>query len=189
MPNFIYKRDIPFSTHNPSADQPNMQINTNSTDDIIKIDHYSFNDTNGGYHKQVNLVNEANPGTPAGVGSVLFSSNNEWAFQNASLGVNAIQMTNSAAFPIVAASGRSFLPGGLVIEWGSGTTSLPLGTLTQNFISTYNTVFYGNVSVISTGDAIANLVLITPTQISIATKNNSGAAISRGVFWMVIGKY
>jgi len=62
MPNFIYTTNIPAAPHNPSADQPIMQVNANSINSIIGVDHYSFNSVDGGYHKQVNLVNEANQG-------------------------------------------------------------------------------------------------------------------------------
>jgi len=53
MPNFTYVRDIPDAPHNPSVDQPDMKINTNSIDDLLLVDHYSFNDANNrsGYHK------------------------------------------------------------------------------------------------------------------------------------------
>jgi hypothetical protein len=50
MPNFVYNRDIPDAPNNPSDDQPDMKDNTNSTDDLIDEDHYSFNDNNGGLH-------------------------------------------------------------------------------------------------------------------------------------------
>jgi len=47
---FTYNRDIPDAPNNPSADQPDMKINTNSIDDLIAVDHVSFNTLNGGYH-------------------------------------------------------------------------------------------------------------------------------------------
>jgi len=51
---FTYIRDIPFASHNPSTDQPNMQTNTNSIDNLLQIDHVSFNDvTNSGKHLHV----------------------------------------------------------------------------------------------------------------------------------------
>lgn len=57
MPNFTYNRDIPDAPNNPSNDQPPMKVNTNSTDDLINEDHYSFNDNNGGLHKQARIIN------------------------------------------------------------------------------------------------------------------------------------
>ena len=54
---FTYTRDIPFATHTPASDQPNMQVNTNSTDDLIQVDHISFNDANAGKHNHVTFHN------------------------------------------------------------------------------------------------------------------------------------
>src|SRR5258705_11137856 len=53
MSNWVYTRDIPFASHNPSADQPVMQINANSIDSLIQEDHFSFNDNQGGWHKVI----------------------------------------------------------------------------------------------------------------------------------------
>lgn len=53
MSTFTYNRDIPFADNDPSDDQPLMQTNTNSTDDIIDVDHYSFETSNlDGWHRQ-----------------------------------------------------------------------------------------------------------------------------------------
>ena len=61
MPLFTYTDNIPDGPNNPSQDQPNMKTNTNSIDQLLAVDHFSFNDGNGGLHKQVNLVTEASP--------------------------------------------------------------------------------------------------------------------------------
>lgn len=54
MPTFNYTNDIPFADHNPSTDQPDMLINTNSIDSIIAVDHYTFEEGNkDGYHKVI----------------------------------------------------------------------------------------------------------------------------------------
>lgn len=60
---FTYTRDIPFSTHNPSNDQPNMLINNNSIDDLIAVDHVTFNSADSGKHNTLTFVNSAT--TPA----------------------------------------------------------------------------------------------------------------------------
>jgi hypothetical protein len=60
---FNYITNIPFATHNPSTDQPNMQINTNATNDIIGVDHVTFNTANGGTHNKMTLTNaQPDPG-------------------------------------------------------------------------------------------------------------------------------
>ncbi len=71
MPNFTYKRDIPHSTHNPSVDQPDMEVNNNSIDSLIQIDHYGFNDNLGGYHKIIHLPPQvSDPAPVAGTGQI-----------------------------------------------------------------------------------------------------------------------
>lgn len=54
MPSINYFRDIPNGPNDPSDDQPLMQINTNSIDDIIAVDHYSFGSSGNldGWHIQ-----------------------------------------------------------------------------------------------------------------------------------------
>jgi hypothetical protein len=61
MPLFTYNRDIPDAPNNPSQDQPDMKTNTNSIDDIWKVDHYSFTEqdpqgrNSGGSHEKVQM--------------------------------------------------------------------------------------------------------------------------------------
>lgn len=58
--------NIPFATHNPSSDQPNMLINTNSEQAIWGVDHVSFNTNFGGTHNKVTFTNaQIDPGLSA----------------------------------------------------------------------------------------------------------------------------
>jgi|TARA_R110000868_G_scaffold11599_2_gene56661 hypothetical protein len=199
MPNYTYITNIPASSNNPSADQPNMQINTNSIDDIIEVDHFSFNDNLGGYHKQVNLVNSvANPGTPAGVGSVLFSKSNDWYFQNASLGLNAIQMTNAAYFPIQAINGgRTFLPGGMIMQWGfvvaggtfsnfdTGAVVFPVAfpTIVINVLTTPG---YGGAQPTSTSGMVVSIKNPVPNS-GFTWAVNTGSSAYNTFYWQALG--
>lgn len=73
MTNYTYKRDIPDGPNNPSVDQPNMKINTNSIDSIIAEDHYSFGVNDGGLHKQVRMpILLAQPGSLPADGGTLY---------------------------------------------------------------------------------------------------------------------
>lgn len=69
MTNFTYNRDKPDAPNNPSNDQAPMKVNTNSIDDLIAVDHFSFNDNLGGYHNVVHqnaqlVTPTAIPGPP-----------------------------------------------------------------------------------------------------------------------------
>lgn len=187
MPNFTYTRDIPDGPHNPSVDQPDMKTNNNSIDDIIEIDHYSFNDNLGGYHKQVDLVNKASPYlTPAGVGSVLLSDFNEWIFTNASLSPAGIQMTSSAAPPVNLTRGSSFLPGGIVIQWGSGVT-IAGGVFNDTLIYPYSTLFCAFSSALNIAGIISNVTVISPNVSVFARNTSNTAVVGATVCWFAIG--
>ncbi len=153
MPNFIYKDNIPFSTNNPSNDQPNMLTNTNSIDGIIGIDHFSFNDNRGGTHQQVQLFNTSgvNGAIPAGLQGngweTLYASatagNGEiWFVRGAT--ATGIQLTGPGN-PIALSQGSTFLPGGLILKWGSG--SIPANSThvnsTRNFASAFPNTCFG----------------------------------------------
>lgn len=56
-----YNLGVPNPPNRPSSDVPLMQVNTNSIPPLIVKDHYGFNDSSGGWHKQVTL-----PVLPAG---------------------------------------------------------------------------------------------------------------------------
>lgn len=60
---FTFSNDIPAANNNPSDDQPDMLQNNISTNNILNVDHVSFNNNAGGKHKQITF-NTQNP--PAG---------------------------------------------------------------------------------------------------------------------------
>ncbi len=64
MTMFTYIRDIPATPNDPSVDQPKMQINNNSIDDILEVDHVSFETANGGTHKKVTYIAKVTPAIP-----------------------------------------------------------------------------------------------------------------------------
>jgi hypothetical protein len=74
MPLFSYNRDIPDGPNNPSVDQPKMKINTNSTDDLIDVDHFSFDEANGGYHRQVTIATKNTPAAQTDPSSAIFTA-------------------------------------------------------------------------------------------------------------------
>ena len=194
MPNFNYTRNIPFSTHNPSVDQPDMQTNTNSTDDLIEVNHYSFNDNNGGYHKPVNIVNSVStPVNPAGVGSTLYSVGDNLAFTNPTLSTAGpgmtpvgIQLTKYEAPPVDLVRGSSFLPGGIVIQWGSGVTD-GSGVFNDTLIYPYSVLFCAFATAISGAGLIANAIVISPNVTTFVRNTSNSAIAGAGVSWLTIG--
>lgn len=137
MPNFIYTRDRPDAPNDPSADQAPMKENTNSTHSIIAVDHFGFNDNQGGYH---NIIHQPpqdpddNPDTIAGINQ-LYVRNvipdttggvaDTQLFTRTGLG-GISQLTGNYA----AVEGYQWV-GGILIQWGSVTISTGTGSSTH----------------------------------------------------------
>jgi len=192
MPNFIYENNIPAASHNPSADQPIMQTNTNSINSIIGVDHFSFNTANGGYHKQVSLVNEATPALPSGVGCMLLSGSNNLIFANAQI-PTGVFLTQSNAPPVVAIKGSTFLPGAIVMQWGQGTTTGGIFNDTYIYPMTTTFVIFSGVQGF-TGEVITNASILTLgpppfSNVTVGAKFANGSPVPNGtiVYWMAIG--
>ncbi len=113
---FTYNDNIPDALNNPSQDQPKMKANTNSIDSLINVDHVSFNQANGGYHKVVHILNNGgNPGQLGGLGQLFtnLTGGEVNLYYESDLG-NVTQLTNNAAL----GTNGIIVLGKLTIEWG-----------------------------------------------------------------------
>lgn len=142
MPNFAFTRDTPFATHNPSSDQPVMQTNTNSEDSIWAVDHFGFNDNNGGLHKQVHLKNEAAPGlgTVDGVFYANLANAQSWPFWQNALG--SFQMAGRG---VTGTNGYLTLPSAsanpVILQWAAPTLDNAAQTIRDNSSFTFPLAF------------------------------------------------
>jgi len=154
---FAYTQNIPNPPNNPSTDVPNMQTNTNSVFSWPLVDHYGYEDTNnyGGWHKQITLVSLGNNPTlpPLTSGNSELYTNTvptvggektELFFTPDTTG-NVYQMTRTSSVyypsfaddaqyaqtPPVATQfgGWTFLPGGLLLQYGSEENLTATGTV------------------------------------------------------------
>jgi hypothetical protein len=154
---FAYTQNIPNPPNNPSTDVPNMQTNTNSVFSWPLVDHYGYEDTNnyGGWHKQITLVSLGNNPTlpPLTTGNAELYTNTvptaggektELFFTPDTTG-NVYQMTRTSSVyyasfandaqyaqtPPVATQfgGWTFLPGGLLLQYGSEENLTATGTI------------------------------------------------------------
>jgi hypothetical protein len=194
MTDFIYTDNIPAASHNPSADQPIMQINTNSIDGIIAVDHFSFNDPNGGWHKQSTYVNETAPTTlpgqlalyskgPAGGPSELFM------IRDGNAGTETQLSTSAVGTAVRAQTGYSWLPGGLLIQWGQ-TVVVPGTTTVISFLQPFATVGGFLPVVVATGLASASnqgigIGIGTITTTGFRVNNQIG--VNNTINWHAIG--
>jgi len=157
MGTFTYYNDIPAANNNPSSDQPKMTNNTNVIDQILDVDHYTFETADkDGEHKQINfpfITAQGAQTDPASVihtttGTVTTKSECYFKNQNASFLISGVR-----AF-------GSFLgvPAGTTV----GTTITPT---TQSNVSTIeNTTSTGNnrkyIVNLSSGATITNSAVV-----------------------------
>lgn len=147
--------------------------------------------TNIGYHKKVTLqvAGSNNIAMPASADALLFSFGGNFYWKNNTLAA-AVQLTNAnMGVPVSAASGYTFLPGGLMMQWGK-TASIG-APLLVNFSPVFSGTPYSVLTTVSS---------VTPNQLSQVTASNANsftfvvytantATISAGrnVFWLAIG--
>lgn len=139
MPDFTYTRGIPAASHNPSVDQPNMQVNNDSIDSVIGIDHYGFNDNNGGYHKVIHqptqgtwdpVTRTGEPANIPGLGEV-FSLLYTPDYTNAPVDTQLFAQTGNGGVSQLTGSSSTTdgwqWVGGILIQWGQVPPPAPTG--------------------------------------------------------------
>jgi hypothetical protein len=125
MSSFTYTQNIPFATNSPSQDQPNMLTNTNSTAGILGVDLYSFGSSgnNDGYHqKSTYVVQGSDPSSISGqiIEYAKTSSGNSELFVVRDGSGTPIQMTRgNVVTGGNQSNGYTFLPGGIIYQWGA----------------------------------------------------------------------
>lgn len=190
MPNFNYIFDIPFATHNPSSDQPDMLTNNNSNKLIWDVDHHGFGDNLGGYHNVIHQdpqvggmpLAPVNPPVVAGIGQTYVKTvgSDVQLFYESGLGV-INQLTNSSGILPRVAVNFSVAPFTFVITINSSfnVTSVvrsAVGSYTVNFTTPLSSQFYyPSISAQAlTGTAGVSNVVSNPAYVPTTTSINLG---------------
>lgn len=193
----------------------NIQGNFTAANTSFGVDHVPFDDTTAqnGYHKDVHfnpvsttVTNAPNnyvtadqypqgvPVTVAGIGQLFSSEVNDQINTDTGLywltgnGLK-VPMTRNFA-PTRAASGLTFLPGGLILQWGTATTAASIYTLT--WPSAFpNAFFSATLSLTEKPSRNRGFVQFTAapttTGASVAIRDSTGALSSGTFYFMVIG--
>lgn len=188
-----YNPNIPQPTDRPSASQSQMLINFGQANSIFGHDHVPFNDgtiANRGKHTYVALVTQAADPTGAN-----FSAGQMALYTKTISGVTQlflrrfgntpIQISNIN--PVGSTNGYSYLPGGMLLQWGlatanSGATVIPFTIAFSS--SAYNV----QITQIRTGSpgSIEPIVARTGTLTSTDfTAYNPGSP--HDIYWTAIG--
>lgn len=147
--NATYNTDIPNPPNLPSVDVPNMKVNTNSIASVLGVDHYAFGNVNGGLHKWVQMptvgsIPSFNSSTSNLYGKTVSGPTAQLFYSPGTSG-NEYQLTraSSSNFATFAAAtnGWTFLPGGLLLQYGS-VASPGAGPSTVSFPFTFSSAVY-----------------------------------------------
>lgn len=174
-----YNLNIPASTHNPSNDQPNMLINTNAINQLIGIDHVSFNSSGidvSGQHLQVTFNDVTTQSTPTTPKSVLYTKND--AVNIAQL--NFLNSTGFANQPFQ--SGCVLLFGGVIMQWGR---SAVIGS-NVNFAATFPNAAFSMVVTGSSTLYSGGFVVSALSTTGFTVERTSGSG-NTGYYYIAIG--
>lgn len=209
MPTYNYINDIPDAPNNPSQDQPNMKINTNSIDSLINEDHYSFEQSNrDGFHRQMRIPEQA--AIPAGLItssgtlytkaalSLTAATNRSQLFYTNSTSGNEYQLTRvdnaqfskfgtNTAYVADHTGGWTFLPGGLILMYGERTTSS--GAVTIEFPTPFLSGVFSVQAIARKGSSnttqIGQINSVALDEFTVRMFDSSGTF---SIFWTAIGK-
>ncbi len=205
MPNFDYKINIPGGPDNPSEDQPDMQINTNSTFGIWDVDHFGFQDNNGGKHDLVRfpVFQTVTPATGtfewAEYTRRLASGAVEtfWKRPNTILGAPDIQMTTNITVNPAGINGQTFLPGGIIVKWGNfigfSASSSQGGTVNfspafpTNCFTVFTQTFWVGATAPSSSGVVNTKAAASTSGFNWQFNTLSSQFVGGGFYWLAIG--
>jgi len=193
-----YNPNIPNGSTKLNQDYINIRDNFQKINTTYGVDHIPLTDNtpSNGYHKAVHLVQQVAPAAVSGVGSLYTTTTSvkntdETLFYKS--GANRIMQMTMNIEPVAAANGYSFLPGGILFQWGVVDNGgfLPLDNhvdfVTDNidfptniFSLQLTTARTGNVSTVSINSGIPPT--ITGFDFILNTSTNV-----KQVYWVAIG--
>jgi hypothetical protein len=208
MTDFNYFTEIPNPSNNPSVDAPNMQTNTNSAAQIWDVDHFGFQDNNGGKHDVIHipLPQAVTPATGTlewaeytRLVTTSFGTFPEFCLkrQNTVAGASDIQMTTNIAINAVIQNGATFIPGGIILKWGnffpftdddsqSGTITFSPAFPSACFIVLAQAA-YPSTPPGSSGGSISIQTVTTNTSFNWTFNTGSSQFENGGFYWFAIG--
>jgi hypothetical protein len=195
-----YNTNIPFSTHNPSNDQPLMETNTNSINSWVQVDHVGFNVGGGevsGQHNQVTF-NSNNVPTPPVSPPVLFTNNvnslPQLFFYSGNSSQSSSQYSLTEGSPGATNTGGStFLLGGIVLKWGivsaTDNTSISFATLSGAAFPTACFAVYATEYNSSSSNGFFISVSPTPTAAAFTprVRTSAGGAGTVVISYLALG--
>lgn len=195
-----YQPNIPTGQVNLDVDYANLQNNFQQLDTTFGVDHTTFSNatSQNGYHTAIHLISQATPTPTAGVGIVTNNIVNDGIDTDEILYFlteknKLLQLTRNFV-PTKAANGSTFLPGGLILNWGRFTrgTSWPGSSTALNFSGgnqNYPSSNYGVlVSLTGTpGPSSGDVAIVSISNTGFVWNTNISSSALTGFYWWSIG--
>ena len=179
-----YNANIPQPTQLISVSQGQLLDNFGQLNTQFGVDHVAFNTGSGngdGHHKQATFDASVTPSTPTGTQSVLYPQTVggliQLFFQNAT---TTTQLTGAAS--VVSNPGYVFLPGGLIMKWGSGAvTGSPVA-----FSPVFPTAAFAMV-VVGTSTLYTGGFVVSALSAGSYTVSRTSGSGSTGYYYIALG--
>lgn len=209
---FTYNNLVPATNNDPSADQPEMLINTASINSIIAVDHVGFNANGGGKHKFVRLLNPtsyaftlplgaANEGmlsalTTGAVTDIYYrpdSTTDQYQLtrtisaSKTKFGTNNAYPSNASPAGATTTGGWTFLPGGLLLQYGTVTAPGNPSTTVSFPIAFTSTPFAMTISIKRNSGSNDNLFINSKSSTTFTYFASTSNAGFQSFDWMAIG--
>lgn len=196
-----YNLNVPQSGQEIKNTTSAINTNFNVANANFGIDHVDFTNAafpggNGGLHNKVSLLQQS--GDPAAASNTNIYYTKSVTYPNASGTFNEVfmrrstqdsstmvQMTTDPGDPTPSQTGNSFLPGGMIIQWGTYATGGDGAAI--NFTKTFPTSCFGVVlTPVSATPANSTIfVVASPGRNSFSTSKVSGN--NSPIFYIAIG--
>lgn len=155
----VYNPNIPQPGDLLDVSQADLLKNFGQLDTSFGADHYKFSDPSGnnGFHVQSTYIKQAADPNSVAVGRLLVyskatgpgGSSDLWMVRD-NVPSTATQLTTSKiAAPTVASKGNTFLPGGLLYQWGS--FSITAQTTSETFSTSFPNACFSVTPILQSG--------------------------------------
>ncbi len=194
--NYHYTTTVPDAPNDPADDQPLMQINTASIGLWADVDHIGYNQGQGGVHNVIHLLPQTVSVPVIGSYTYLFSKTasgyigDEVLYTRGGGGVGEVQLTVDLA-PVASDPGFSYLPGGILIQWGSvlataGVVNFPKKFKQSTSPFTIQMTFFGP-TVMTNNTKLVYAVQASDDEKFQYTAVSSNPTTTR-LYWLAIGQ-
>jgi hypothetical protein len=174
-----------------------IRNNLDGTFETLAVDHINNNGQPGmnpaGYHNIAHFVPQgSDPAAITGFGQLYSKTINDYTNDQAlfwETGEGLIQQLTVNLTPIAGDTGSTFLPGGIILQWGTITTtgnqSSTVTFATLGGIEFPNNCFTMQTTANSSSDSVITLNVSSLTNAGFSYANTSGS--TRSFFWWAIG--